>query len=73
MQISIIMLNLEDVRMFPAINKDIQVVDERSLFSESKALENLIECRDMTSSLKYLILLRQIGISIILFSLEIFI
>ena len=73
MQISIIMLNLEDVRMFPAINKDIQAVDERSLFSESKALENLIECRDMTSSLKYLILLRQIGISIILFSLEIFI
>ena len=67
------MLNLENVRMFPAINKDIHVVDERSLFSESEALENLRECRDMTSSLKYLILLRQIGISIILFSLEIFI
>ena len=73
MQISIIMLNLEDVRMFPAINKNIHVVDEQSLFSKSEALENLIECRDMTSSLKYLILLRQIGISIILFSLEIFI
>ena len=58
MQVSKVMWNLENARMFPAIDKHFQIVDklDRSpLFSEPETLENQIECRDMTSSLKYLV------------------